>query len=154
MALRIPPPDSAPVVSFEDAVQFVFDLPEDVPEFRSIRGRQIELHGTLVLIVLAAMVGLTRYREAGARQLDALLRRHWMIENRNHHIRDTHWREDTRTWRTGHTAFVMFAIVAIAMNLLRASSPRWTDRTPMTQRSIIAEHALTTTPATLLQTPS
>ncbi len=89
-------------------------------------------------------------REAGARQLDSLMRRHWMIENRNHHIRDTHWREDTRTWRTGCTAFVMFAIVAIAMNLLRADSWRWTDTTPITRRSMAVDYTLTATPETML----
>ena len=63
MAIRIPVKDSAPSVAFEDAVQFVLDLLGGVPEFRSSRGRQIELHGTLALIVLAAMAGLTRYRD-------------------------------------------------------------------------------------------
>ena len=92
-------------------------------------------------------------REAGASQLDSLLRRHWMIENRNHYIRDTHWREDTRTWRTGHTAFVMFAIVAIAMNLLRADSWRWTDATPITRRSMVVNYTLTATPEAVLPGP-
>ena len=57
MAIRIPVQDSAPSVAFEDAVQFVLDLLEDVPEFRSTRGRQIELHGTLALAVLAMLAG-------------------------------------------------------------------------------------------------
>ena len=73
-----------------------------------------------------------------------------MIENRNHHIRDTHWREDTRTWRTGHMAFVMFAIAAIATDLLRADSPRWTDATPITRRSMVVKYTLTATPEALL----
>ena len=66
MAIRIPVKESAPSVAFEDAVQFVLDLLGGVPEFRSSRGRQIELHGTLALIVLAAMAGLTRYRDVEA----------------------------------------------------------------------------------------
>ena len=57
IAIRIPLKDSAPTVAFEDAVQFVFELLEDVPEFRSTRGRQIELCGTLALMVLAGMAG-------------------------------------------------------------------------------------------------
>ena len=92
-------------------------------------------------------------REAGAGQLDALLRRHWMIENRHHYVRDNRWAEDRATWRSGDSAYVMFVLLAISLNLLRTSSPRWNDRTPMTQRSIIAEHTLTTTPETLLQRP-
>lgn len=61
--VRIPVQDSAPTVAFEDAVQFVFDALGDVPEFRRTRGRQIELHGTLALVVLAMMSGHTTYRE-------------------------------------------------------------------------------------------
>jgi hypothetical protein len=63
MAIRIPVQDRAPAVAFEDAVQFVLDLLEGVPEFRSTRGRQIELHGTLALSVLAMLAGHTRYRD-------------------------------------------------------------------------------------------
>ncbi len=63
MAVRIPVQDCAPTVAFEDAVQFVLDLLEGVPEFRSARGRQIELHGTLTLSVLAMLAGHTRYRD-------------------------------------------------------------------------------------------
>ena len=63
MAIRIPVQDSAPTVAFEDAVQFVLDLLGSVPEFRSSRGRQIELHGTLALSVLAMLAGHTGYRD-------------------------------------------------------------------------------------------
>jgi hypothetical protein len=66
MSIRIPVQDSAPSVAFEDAVHFALDLLGGVPEFRSTRGRQIELHGTLALIVLAAMAGHTRYRDVEA----------------------------------------------------------------------------------------
>ena len=63
MAIGIPVQDSAPTVAFEDAVQFVLDLLGNVPEFRSTRGRQIELHGTLALAVLAMLAGHTGYVE-------------------------------------------------------------------------------------------
>lgn len=92
-------------------------------------------------------------REAGAKQLGALLRRHWMIENRCHYVRDNRWTEDRATWRSGDSAFVMSLVLAISLNLLRTASPDWKDKTPMTQRSIIAEHTLTTTPDTLIQRP-
>ena len=89
-------------------------------------------------------------RQANAKVLDKLLRRHWMIENRHHYVRDNRWREDRATWRTGDSAFVMFVVLAIALNLLRTATPLWRDRTPMTQRSIVAEHTLTVAPETLL----
>ncbi len=92
-------------------------------------------------------------RQANAKVLDKLLRRHWMIENRNHYVRDTYWNEDRQTWRTGSTAFVMFVLVSIAMNLLRAASPRWTDQTPMPRRSMAADYTLTVAPETVLGTP-
>ena len=66
MAIRIPVEDSAPTVRFEDAVQFVFDLMGDVPEFRSTRGRQIELRGTLALMMLAMIAGHTTHRDIEA----------------------------------------------------------------------------------------
>ena len=92
-------------------------------------------------------------RQANANVLGKLLRRHWMIENRHHYVRDNRWREDRATWRTGDSAFVMFLLLAVALNLLRTASPLWTDRTPMTQRSIAAGHTFTAAPETLLQKP-
>jgi len=92
-------------------------------------------------------------RQAGAEMLDKLLRRHWMSENRHHYVRDNHWREDHATWRTGHAAFVMFVLLAISLNLLRATSPGWTDQTPMTLRSMAADHTITAFPETLLPKP-
>lgn len=92
-------------------------------------------------------------RDAGAGLLEALLRRHWMAENRHHYVRDNHWREDRATWRTGHAAFVMFVLLSISLNLLRASSPLWRDETPMTLRSMAAEYAITVAPETLVHTP-
>lgn len=62
MAIRIPLEDSAPRVAFEDAVQFVFDALGEVPDFRDPKGKQIELRGTLALIVLAMTAGHTSNR--------------------------------------------------------------------------------------------
>lgn len=92
-------------------------------------------------------------REARAAQLDALVRRHWMAENRHHYVRDNRWREDRATWRTGSSAFVMFVLLAISLNLLRTASPDWTDQTPMTLRSMAVEYTITSAPDTLLQKP-
>ena len=76
-----------------------------------------------------------------------------MAENRHHHIRDNHWNEDRATWRTGDSAFVMFVLLAIALNLLRTTSSRWQDDTPISQHALSAEYALTVEAATLLQKP-
>ena len=62
MAIRIPVEDSAPSVSFEDAVQFVFDALAEVPDFRDPKGTQIELRGALALSVIAATAGHSSYR--------------------------------------------------------------------------------------------
>ena len=51
-------------------------------------------------------------------------------ENRHHYVRDDRWREDRATWRTGDSAFVMFLLLAISLNLPRTASPLWTDQTP------------------------
>ena len=92
-------------------------------------------------------------REAGAETLNALFRRHWTVENRNHRARDDHWREDRGTWRTGHAAFTMYVLLAIALNLLRAASSKWADATPMTERSMAVDHTIKVSPETLLRKP-
>ena len=66
MAIRIPVRDSVPTARFEDAVQFVFDPLSRVPDFRDPKARQIELHGTLALAVLAMTAGHTTCREIEA----------------------------------------------------------------------------------------
>ena len=53
--------------------------------------------------------------QANAKVIDRLLRRHWMIENRHHYVRDNRWREDRATWRTGDSAFAMFVLLAVAL---------------------------------------
>jgi predicted transposase YbfD/YdcC len=92
-------------------------------------------------------------RRANAKVLDKLLRRHWMIENRNHYVRDNHWNEDRQTWRSGSSAFVMFVLVSIAMNLLRAAPPCWTELTWMPGRSMAVDYTLTAAPETVLRKP-
>jgi len=62
MAIRIPVEDNAPSVAFEDAVAWVFKALGEVPEFRDPRGRQVELGGTLALVVVAMAAGHTSYR--------------------------------------------------------------------------------------------
>jgi hypothetical protein len=92
-------------------------------------------------------------RRANAKALDKLLRRRWMIEDRNHYVRDNRSREDRARWRGGDSAFVMFLLLAISLNLLRTASPLWIDQLPMTHRLIAAGHSPTAAPETLLQKP-
>ena len=89
-------------------------------------------------------------REAAAGKLDALIRRHWMAETRHHYVRDNYWREDRTTWRTGRTAYVMFLLLATALNLLRCASHLWTGKTSMPKRSIAADYAATVAPQRML----
>lgn len=88
-------------------------------------------------------------REGNARTLLSLMRRHWHIENKSHHIRDDGWREDRRTWRSGN-AYSMHVLLSIALNLLRAPSRHWLDATSMTERSEQLDYLLTAQPCAVL----
>jgi hypothetical protein len=91
-------------------------------------------------------------REVGAAQLDRLARRHWMAENRNHYVGQPLERRPRHlAQREGGIA--MFLFVSISLNLLRTTSPRWTDATPMTQRSMAADYAFTVAPQELVSVP-
>lgn len=92
-------------------------------------------------------------RQASARTCMEIARRHWMVENRNNHVRDDSWREDRQVWRRGRTAYVMSMLLSVALNLLRASSPHWRDATPLTERAAIVND-LTITPRKLLRRAS
>jgi len=76
-----------------------------------------------------------------------------VAENRNHYVRDNHWRDDRGTRLIGKAAFVMFLLVSISLNLLRTTSPRWTDATPMTKRSMAVAYALTVVPQEMVPVP-
>jgi hypothetical protein len=47
----------------------------------------------------------------------------------------------------------MFLLVSISLNLLRTASPRWTDATPVTKRSMAVDHAVTVAPQELVPAP-
>lgn len=92
-------------------------------------------------------------RRASARTCMGIARRHWMVENRNNHVRDDSWREDRQVWRRGRTAYVMSMLLSVALNLLRARSPHWRDATPLTERAAILND-LTMTPGKLFRRAS
>jgi len=56
---------------------------------------------------------------ASASELLTLWRGHWGIENREHWVRDTHWREDRCRIRLGRGAHNLAAFRNAAINLLR-----------------------------------
>jgi predicted transposase YbfD/YdcC len=56
---------------------------------------------------------------AGPAQIAALLRGHWHIENRLHHVRDTAYREDASRVRTGTAPRAMAALRNLAISALR-----------------------------------
>lgn len=65
-----------------------------------------------------AITSLPPHR-ANAAELLALWRGHWGIENREHWVRDTHWREDRCRVRLGRGAHNLAAFRNAAINLLR-----------------------------------
>ncbi|MDA8149724.1 MAG: ISAs1 family transposase [Nitrospiraceae bacterium] len=63
-------------------------------------------------------------QKASPRDILDFVRGHWEIENRLHWVRDTAYREDTCTTRTGNGAHVMATLRNMAISLLRvAGSP-------------------------------
>ena len=55
--------------------------------------------------------------------LARIIRGHWTIENRVHHIRDTTWDEDRCQIRTGTAPRVMATLKNIAIGLIRTTEP-------------------------------
>jgi predicted transposase YbfD/YdcC len=83
--------------------------------------------------------------KATAAQLQTLVRRHWGIENRLHHVRDVTLREDASTIRS-HTAPLLWTHVRHAiLGLYRAKRASKTECLPAFLRSFAwcAEKALT-----------
>jgi len=60
--MRVPGREDVPAAEFEDVVREVFEALKPVKDFRSLHGRQIELRGTLALIILALASGVQSYR--------------------------------------------------------------------------------------------
>ena len=183
MAIRIPTDDSAPSVAFEDAVQLVFDALGEIPDFRDPGGKQIELRGTLALIVLAMAAGVTKNRRiakwgvlrektlipllglCGAPSYSAI--RRVVLGGDATAVRGVLRSmaamilAEKRRPVTAKDGKVMPGVSAPDQrrapsapgNPLRTSSSRWQDDTPISQRALSAEYALTVEPETLLQRP-
>ena len=68
--------------------------------------------------VVYAVTDLT-FEAGGPTRLAALVRGHWTIENRVHHVRDTTYREDASRVRTGTAPRVMATLRNVAIGLAR-----------------------------------
>ncbi|MCC3762654.1 transposase [Glycomyces sp. TRM65418] len=67
-----------------------------------------------------AVTTLEAHRASPA-DIAALVRRHWVIENRHHLVRDTTFREDASRLRTGSAPRAMAAFRNLAIGALRLS---------------------------------
>ena len=59
------------------------------------------------------------FEQAGPARLAAMLRQHWTIENRVHHVRDTTFAEDSSRVRTGSLPRAMATLRNVAIGLHR-----------------------------------
>ena len=76
------------------------------------------LKGETSVQIVLAITSLTRLR-ANARQLLALARQHWSIENRLHYVRDVSMGEDACRVRSGHAPQNLAALRNLALGLIR-----------------------------------
>ena len=68
------------------------------------------------------MTNLT-WEQATPAQLADLIRGHWAIENKIHHVRDTTFDEDRSQVRTGTAPQVMATLRNIAIGIIRTLNP-------------------------------
>ena len=88
--------------------------------FRLTRERTEKKTGKRTVEVTHGITSLTP-QQAGPRQLLALTRGHWHIENQSHYVRDVTYREDASQVRDGTIAQVMAAVRNTAIGLMRVA---------------------------------
>jgi predicted transposase YbfD/YdcC len=86
--------------------------------FRVERERVIKKTGQRQVEVVCGITDLTA-KQAGPKQLLALTRGHWGIENRSHYVRDVSYDEDRSRVREGTVAQVMAAVRNTAIGRMR-----------------------------------
>lgn len=94
------------------------DFPH-VRQVASIRREVFNLAGDRISKEYAWIV--TSSAEATAGDLHEHVRKHWGIENKSHHVRDTTWREDAHQAYIGSGPQVMATLRNIATGLLRVN---------------------------------
>ncbi|ANZ21801.1 hypothetical protein SNOUR_42895 [Streptomyces noursei ATCC 11455] len=85
---------------------------------RITRHRTVLRSGKRTRETLYVITDLTS-RQASPERIARLIRSHWLIENRLHHVRDTAFAEDASKIRTGHGPENMAALRNLAINTLR-----------------------------------
>jgi hypothetical protein len=73
--------------------------------------------------------------QASPRQLLALSRGHWGIENRLFHVKDDSFGEDRQVLQSHPAGATLSLLHTTALNLLRDQAPLWTKKTPLTARA-------------------
>ncbi len=71
----------------------------------------------------------------GPKDLLALMRGHWGIENRLFHVKDDSFGEDRHVLCSHQSASVVSLLRAAAIGLLRGQSHLWKDQAPLTARA-------------------
>lgn len=71
-----------------------------------------------------AVTGRAGQRRLGARRLAKLIRQHWGIENRLHHVLDRTLREDDQKTRVGQGALVLSLLRKLAISALNTLLPK------------------------------
>lgn len=79
---------------------------------RQIKGRKQSRETVYAVTTLDA-------HQASPADIARLVRRHWAIENRSHHVRDTTFREDASRLRTGNAPRAMASFRNLAIGALR-----------------------------------
>lgn len=116
--------------------------------------RRVKKHSTgEITRETACAVASLSPRRADPKVCMKLMQRHWMVGNRNNHVREDGRREDRQVWRRGRAAYVMSMLLGVALNLPRTRSRHWRDDTPLTQRAAIVND-LSLTPTDLFRRAS
>ena len=102
------------VVSLRPAIAF----PHARLAARITRTRKVGPAGATSTETVYAVTNLT-FDQVSPAQLAGLVRGHWAIENRVHHVRDTTYDEDRSQIRTGTAPRVMATLRNIAIGLIR-----------------------------------
>jgi predicted transposase YbfD/YdcC len=84
-----------------------------------IRRDVFHLDGAATSKEFALVITSSPAAQTGSASLHTHVRQHWGIENKNHYVRDTVWREDDNQAYTGHGPQSMAALRNLAMGLFR-----------------------------------
>lgn len=94
------------------------DFPGVLQAFR-IRRETTDLHGNPKRSETAYGISSLTTHQANPADIAALVRGHWQVENRSHHVRDVTYDEDRSQVRTGSSPQVMATMRNTAISLIR-----------------------------------